>query len=70
VKNLELEEGRMYSFVVGTPADGPFTETRYATDEILARDWVNKNYGEILDEVDWQDEDGAPVVLYVVAGER
>ena len=56
----------MITYLVGDPANGPFASFS-ATDEAAARAYVTKNWGPVLDIVDWTDEDGKPVDLFIVA---
>jgi hypothetical protein len=54
-------------YVTGTPSGGPFSTPKLFDTEAQAREWTEKNYGDVLDVMDWQDEDGQPVVMFVVA---
>lgn len=56
----------MYKFLVGTPDDGPFSETK-AEKFTDAESCVEFNYGEILDVVDWTDDNGEPIKMFIVA---
>jgi hypothetical protein len=57
-------------FLIGTAADGPFDEARVTElddTDAQARIFVVHHYGEILDVVDWTDDYGKPIALYIVA---
>lgn len=54
-------------YVVGSPVCGPFTTPKEFEDEHAAIKHAERNYGGVLDMMDWQEEDGTPVIMLVVA---
>lgn len=56
-------------YVVGSPHYGPFTEPKEFESDEAAKDWTQKNYGPVVDEMDWPGERGENLILLVVEDE-
>jgi hypothetical protein len=55
-------------YLVGTPEDGPYANFQSTSDK-AARAYVEITHGEILDEMEWTDDNGKPITLFIVPGE-